>query len=75
MGSHGAFFRSAAYACLGLGGVFFNGRPFGGTGNAEFLPEDLEEFVTDDADAEASREAAEQGAPELDEHFLHGKWG
>ena len=75
MGSHGALFRSAAYACLGPGGVFFNGRPFGGMGNAEFLPEDLAEFVSDDADAEASQEAAEQGAPKLDEHFLHGKWG
>ena len=75
MGSHGAFLRGAAYGCLGPGGVFFNGRPFGSTGNAEFPPEDLEEIVTDDADVEASREAAEQGAPELDEHFLHGKWG
>ena len=75
MGSHGAFFRSAAYACLGPGGVFFNGRTVCGMANAEFPPEDLEEFVSDDADAEASGEAAEQGAPKLDEHFLHGKWG
>ena len=74
MGCHGAFFRGAAYGCLGFGVVFFNGRTVCDTGNAEFPPEVLEEFVTDDADAEASREAAEQGAPELDEHFLHGKW-
>ena len=64
MGSHGAFLRGAAYGCLGVGVVFFNGRTVWGMANAEFLPEDLEEFVSDDADAEASREAAEQGAPE-----------
>ena len=75
MGSHGAFFRSVAYACLGLGGVFFNGRPFGGMGNAEFPPYYFDELVPDNAFAKATREAAEQGAPELDEHFLHGKWG
>ena len=33
----------------------------------------FDEFVPDDAFAEATWEAAEQGPPELDEHFLHGK--
>ena len=75
MGSHYVFLLGAAYGCWGLGVVFLNGRMFGGMGNAEFLPEDLEEFVSDDADAETSGETAEQGAPKLDEHFLHGKWG